>query len=357
MSDFIRCDHVQFYVEDVCAAAEEFTTAYGFVELLVEPAGGAGTAAARSVVVGQGSIVVALTEPGVFGPGRDFLDAHGDGLARIGFSCADLRGVCARAVAGGARIIEPPRRFGSVWMAALSGVGDVVHTLVEQPTQAPSVFLPGIGSVSRGPAPVELGLLEIDHFAICVRSGELARVAAHYQVAWGFERIFAERIEVGAQAMDSVVVASPGRGMVLTLIEPAGAQSGQIDHFLRQHGGPGVQHMALRTDDIVATVGELGARGVCFAPTPAAYYADLANRLVHSRHELSGLRRLGVLADRDHDGDLYQIFAQSGHPRGTYFTEIVERDGATTFGANNVKALFEAKQRELDQLVEARSAS
>ncbi|GAA5175192.1 4-hydroxyphenylpyruvate dioxygenase [Pseudonocardia eucalypti] len=354
MNGAIRCDHVQFYVEDLCATAEELTAAYGFVELLAEPSGGT---AARSVVLGQGSIVVALTEPGAAGPGRDFLDAHGDGLARIGFSCTDLRSVYARAVAGGARVIEPPRRFRPVWMAAVGGVGDVVHTLVEQPPDTPTVFLPGIGSVPRGPVHAELGLQEIDHFAICVPPGELARVAAHYQLAWGFERIFAERIEVGAQAMDSVVVASRDRGAVFTLIEPAGAQPGQIDYFLGRHGGAGVQHMALRTNDIVATVGALAARGVKFGHTPAAYYAELPNRLARTRHELLRLRRLGVLADRDHNGDLYQIFAQSGHPRGTYFTEIVERDGATTFGANNVKALFEAKQRELDQDSDVRSVS
>lgn len=353
MRTSLWCDHVQFYQRDARAAAAQFGSAYGFAELLAAPAG-----PARSVVLGQGSIVMAFTEPPDIGPGRDFLAAHGDGLARIGFACEDLREVYSRAVAGGARVIEPPRRFGSVRMAALRGVGDIVHTLVEQPAGATTRFLPGLGSVPGGPVPAPLGLREIDHFAICVPRGQLTGVVEHYRRAWGFEQIFAERIEVGAQAMDSVVVASPGRGAVFTLIEPGGGEPGQIDHFLREHGGPGVQHMALRTDDIVATVGELQARNVPFGQTPGTYYEQLPSRVGSTRHDVQQLRRLGVLADRDHDGDLFQIFTRSGHDRGTYFTEIIERDGATTFGANNVKALFEAKQRELDQLAApARSAS
>src|SRR5690242_11865946 len=114
MRNSLWCDHVQFYVRDARTAAAEFSAAYGFAELLGAPAG-----PARSVVLGQGSIALAFTEPPDIGPGRDFLAAHGDGLARIGFACEDLREVYSRAVAGGARVIEPPRRFGAVRMAAL----------------------------------------------------------------------------------------------------------------------------------------------------------------------------------------------------------------------------------------------
>jgi 4-hydroxymandelate synthase len=115
--------------------------------------------------------------------------------------------------------------------------------------------------------------------------------------------------------------------------------------------------MALRTNDIMATVGELYTRGISFGHTPAAYYESLTDRVERLRHPLVQLRQLGVLVDRDHDGTLYQIFTRSTHPRGTYFTEIIERDGATTFGAGNVKALFEAKQRELEELTRTHSST
>lgn len=147
--------------------------------------------------------------------------------------------------------------------------------------------------------------------------------------------------------MESLVVASRGRGITLTLIEPAGSAPGQIDLFLRRHGGAGIQHAALSTSNIVASVNQLRSRGVDFADTADAYYTDLPARLGRLRHKTEHLRTLGILADRDHGGDLYQIFAKSTHERGTYFFEIVERDGAQTFGSNNVKFLFQSKEREL----------
>jgi 4-hydroxymandelate synthase len=351
LSSPIWCDHVQFYAEDVNAVSEELKDAYGFVELQPSRGNTNSNTSAHSVVLAQGSIVVAVIEASGQGPARDFVNSHGDGLARIGLRCTDLRAVYARAVAHGARVIEPPRQIGDAWSATLSGVGDLVHTVVEQPAAGPELLLPGIGLIPRAEPSSPIGLRSIDHFAICVPPGELAATAAFYEQAWSFERIFTEKISAGAQAMDSVVVSSPGRGVVLTLIEPAGEEPGQINHFLARHGGPGVQHMAFSAHDIVAAVSGLTERGVRFGQTPSTYYTHLTERVGTLRHDLLRLRDLGVLVDRDHDGKLYQIFTRSTHARGTYFTEIIERDGATTFGANNVKALFEAKQRELDQLL------
>lgn len=336
----ISCDHIQFIVADAAKTAEQLTSRFGFGPVSVD-------ADMRTVVLSQGTIVVLVSEPPDDGPGREFLAAHGDGLARIGFSCTDVRAAYERAVTHGARSIDAPRQVAETWTAAVAGIGDLTHTLIEQSPTTQAPLLPGVGRVPRLPATSSAGLTSIDHFAICLPRGRLADTAEHYRLAWGFEEIFREKIVVGAQAMDSLVVASRDRGVILTLIEPAGSAPGQIDLFLEQHGGPGVQHIAFGTADIVSSVRQLHARGVTFADTDDSYYADLETRLDRLRHGTDELHALGILADRDHDGDLYQIFARSTHERGTYFFEIVERDGAQTFGSNNVRFLFQSKAREL----------
>jgi 4-hydroxymandelate synthase len=356
MTETLCCDHVQFYVTDVGSSANELADRYGFVRL-----GGARPVVDRfppvdTVVLGQGAAVLALTQPRPGSLGEVFLDRHGEGVARIGFRCRDVRTVYARAVAHGATVIEPPRAVGSTVTAVLRGVGDLVHTLVQQPDDSPNVLLPGIAEIPRGRFPTGTGLLGIDHFALCVPAGELPTAVEHYRRAWGFDQIHQETIEVGALAMNSTVVASPGRGVVFTFVEPAGGQSGQINQFLRDNSGPGVQHIAFLAEDIVASVGELARRGVRFAATPTTYYAQLSERLGATRHPTARLAQLGILADRDHGGQLYQIFTRSTHRRRTYFVEIIERDGATGFGTNNIRALFAAKQRELDNARHAQSA-
>jgi len=163
----------------------------------------------------------------------------------------------------------------------------------------------------------------------------------------GFRRIFDEHIVVGAQAMNSIVVQSRSGSVTFTILEPdAAADSGQIDEFLRGHGGAGVQHIAFETDDAVRTVRALADRGVGFLHTPAAYYEQLARRVAVRRHDVADLQKLSLLVDCDHDGQLFQIFTACTHPRGTLFFEIVERLGAKTFGTSNIKALYEAVQAE-----------
>jgi 4-hydroxymandelate synthase len=163
----------------------------------------------------------------------------------------------------------------------------------------------------------------------------------------GLRPIFGDFIEVGAQAMDSVVVQSESGDVTFTLLEPCtDREPGQIDAFLAAHEGPGVQHLALRTDDIAAAVRSLGARGVEFLTTPAAYYDELDRRLGPTGFQTAELRELHVLVDQDHGGRLFQIFSRSAHPRRTFFFELIERRGASTFGTANIKALYEAVERQ-----------
>jgi 4-hydroxymandelate synthase len=202
-----------------------------------------------------------------------------------------------------------------------------------------------------GPAPSQDGpdlLRTIDHAAVCLEPGTLDATTRFYRTAFGFDLIFEEYIEVGGQGMFSQVVQSPGGGATLTLIQPDLSRSpGQIDDFLAWHAGPGVQHLALSSQDIVAAVDALGERGVGFAPTPDSYYGSLDGRLGAVDLPVERLRPRGILVDRDHWGQMYQIFATSLHVRRTFFWELIERHGARTFGTSNIPALYEAKEREL----------
>ncbi|MGH3742825.1 MAG: VOC family protein, partial [Micromonosporaceae bacterium] len=309
-------------------------------------------------------------------PASEYVQRHGDGVAVIALQVDDAAAAYAELVSRGADSVSPPAAHTGVGVtvvtAAVGGIGDVVHRLVERHGPCDE-FLPGavemippapvsgavagaaVGSVAVAGAAAEGAALagakllcEIDHLAICVPPGELASTASRYREVFGFEEIFTERIEVAGQAMASTVVQSPSKQVTLVLLEPDQTRRpGQIDEFLRSHAGAGVQHLALRTDDIVTAVSALQARGVRFLSSPVTYYDSLEERVGHLDAPIDRLRDLGVLVDRDHWGQLLQIFTESMHVRRTLFLEVIERRGALTFGSGNVKALYEAKEREL----------
>ncbi len=242
--------------------------------------------------------------------------------------------------------------------ATLSGFGDVVHTLIERedPDGLPPGFQPvPSDSGTRTPASADPGLEEIDHFAVCVNAGELDEVVTFYQEALGFDEIFEERITVGSQAMLSKVVQSRGGAITFTIIQPdPEADPGQIDDFLKNHGGAGVQHIAFSSSDAVGSVRALDRDGVEFLKTPGTYYQLLSQRVTLRRHSLEALRQWNLLVDEDHGGQLFQIFTRSTHTRRTLFFEVIERLGAETFGSSNIKALYEAV--ELERLQQKTSA-
>jgi 4-hydroxymandelate synthase len=188
----------------------------------------------------------------------------------------------------------------------------------------------------------------IDHAAVCLPAGELDPTVRYYEDVFGFTEIFTEYIEIGEQGMESRVVQSPSGEVTFTFLQPdLRRRAGQIDDFLTWHGGAGVQHLAFRTSDIVGAVRTFGGRGVGFAATPASYYDVVRDWLTPQDVDVVALRELGVLVDRDHWGLMFQIFTQSMHVRRTLFFELIERHGARTFGTSNIKALYEAKEREL----------
>jgi 4-hydroxymandelate synthase len=335
-------DHVEFYVADISRARDWLVDGYGFA---VYGTGVATPAAeARSVALGRGDIRLVLTEPLVSDhPGAAYVEKHGDGVAGIAMRVPDAARAFREAVRRGARPVSGPAAADGVVTATIMGFGDVTHTFVQRPDGSDERVLPGLRPVAEPGAGWDAGLVEVDHFAVCLEAGQLDPTVDFYVHVLGFDMTFTERIVVGAQAMNSKVVRSGSGAVTLTLIEPdLTRDAGQIDEFVKNHGGAGVQHIAFTARDITAAVGAIAARGVEFLSTPSTYYELLRERLELSRHSVEDLRELNVLADEDHYGQLFQIFARSVHPRKTIFLEIIERVGARTFGSGNIKSLYEA---------------
>jgi 4-hydroxymandelate synthase len=341
-------DYVEMYVEDLEGAARGWQDAYGF-----SVAGESGSADHRTVALRHGGITLVLTTPlSDRHPASAYLPAHGDGVADIALRTRDVRAAFAAAVSGGARPLRRPESHtgdGPRASALIGGFGDVVHTLVQrdpgEPGGLPAGFTP-VGAAQPSWAG-EVGLHEIDHFAVCLGAGDLDATVRFYRDALGFHEIFEERIVVGAQAMESKVVQSPNGAVTFTLIEPdTKAEPGQIDGFLKNHDGAGIQHIAFSSDDAVRSVRALRGRGVRFLNTPDAYYDLLEGRIELATHSLDTLRETRLLADEDHGGQLFQIFTASTHPKRTLFFEVIERQGAGTFGSANIKALYEAVEFE-----------
>lgn len=325
----------QLRVDDVEKAADRLVTGYGFRVDEIRPS------PACAALLVHGGVRLLLEAPARPGEGADFVDRHGDGVSGISVTCDDPAAAFARAVAAGAPVLDAPGRvieffddFSIRFVAAADAPAD---------TGTATGTGNGTGTGTDGE-----GLFEaVDHVAVCVPHGSLARTVEFCERGLGLRRIFGELIEIGAQAMDSVVVQSESGEVTFTFLEPCpDREPGQIDEFLEAHGGAGVQHLALRTPDIAAAVRALGERDVEFLSTPGAYYDALAERVEPGAIPLGLLRELDILVDEDHGGRLFQIFARSTHPRRTFFYELIERRGAATFGTANIKALYEAVERE-----------
>jgi 4-hydroxymandelate synthase len=349
-------DHIELYVGDAIAAAQSLCAAYGF-RVYGHGSPDTGLAGQRTVLLGQGDIRVLLTS-GLHKdhPASQFVARHGDGVAVTAFRTDSTAASYAEAVAAGGSSIREATAWQSedtrVVTAEIAGFGDVVYRFVER-SGSDAEFQPGAIDMEPGAAAgADSDLLRIiDHAAVCVPDGELDATVAFHEKVFGFSVIFQEYIEVGEQGMNSKVVQSPSGGVTFTILEPdISRRAGQIDDFLAWHDGAGVQHIAFLTKDIVKAVTAINGRGVQFAPTPSSYYDMLAGRLGATDIDIEALRPLGILADRDHWGQMYQIFARSTHIRRTYFLELIDRHGARTFGTSNIPALYTAKERELAEI-------
>jgi 4-hydroxymandelate synthase len=326
-------EYVELYTSDMLSTVEYFVSSFGFTPM-AECAGDG----RRSSLLRHGTVQLVVTA----GRGtEEFIAAHGDGIADIAFGCDDPASTCERAVAAGAALINSaPGKL------VVSGFGDTRHSLVARSAGA---SLPGDRAwnpVSETPArPGRIWLL--DHVAILVDGGTLTDYADFCTEAFGLSRYSGEYIEIGEQAIDSIVVRSPSGGITFTILEQDQTKKpGQVEGFISRYGGPGVQHLAFLVDDIVSAVDEYRGQGVEFLQSPGIYYDMLAYRLPGIKEGIASLRAMNVLADRDEWGYLLQLFTRSPYKRNTLFYELVQRRGARGFGTANIKALYEAVERD-----------
>jgi 4-hydroxymandelate synthase len=327
-------EYVELYTSDERAAVEYFVSSFGFTPV-AESLGDS----CHSSLLRQGGVQLVVTA----GPEtEEFLEAHGEGIADIAFACDDAVRARDAAVAAGASLIrsEPGRHV-------VSGLFGANHSLVARSVGGRA---PADRSWARLPdTPVRPAghIRLLDHVAVCVGGGTLADAADHYTSAFGLPRYSSEYVEVGEQGLDSIVVRSPSGGITFTILEQDPKKKpGQIHGFLSRNDGPGVQHLAFLVDDIVSAVREYSGRGIDFLSTPGRYYGMLADRLPGVRAEIGELRATNVLADRDEWGYLLQLFTRSPYKRNTLFYELIQRRGARGFGGANIKALYEAVERD-----------
>ncbi|HXV56352.1 MAG TPA: 4-hydroxyphenylpyruvate dioxygenase [Gaiellaceae bacterium] len=344
-------DHIELWVGNAVQAAHYFVTAYGFRE--VAAAGlETGSRDRASRVVAQGNVRLVLTAPLTgASPVAAHVAAHGDGVRSLALAVPDAEAAYRIALERGARGVDEPYELsderGRVRLASIAAYGDTVHAFVER-SGYEGPFLPGYAAVEGGE---ELGIFtEFDHAVGNVELGRMDEWVAFYERILGFTEMLAfsdEEISTEYSALMSKVVADGEGRIKFPINEPAeGRRKSQVDEYLEFYGGPGVQHIAVQTPDIVHAVRVLRGRGVRFLATPTTYYDDVAARVGEIDADYGDLQELGILVDRDDEGYLLQIFTKPIGDRPTLFFELIERHGSRGFGAGNFKALFEALERE-----------
>jgi 4-hydroxyphenylpyruvate dioxygenase len=351
-------DHVEIWVGNAAQAAFFYTRAFGFRE--VAYAGlETGVRDRASHVLQQGRIRLVLTGTlRADTPIAHHHARHGDSVRDIALSVPDVDVAWEHAITHGARGVTPPHsredEHGTVRMATIATYGDTLHTFVDR-SGYDGPFLPGyapVGDAKAAPAD-EDRLLALDHVVGNVELGRMNEWVSFYERVFGMTEMLHfsdEAISTEYSALMSKVV-TDGKGRVkFPINEPAeGKRKSQIDEYLEFHEGPGAQHLAVATRDIVGTVQQLRDQGVGFLDVPDTYYDDVAARVPAVADRLADLRRQGVLVDHDDEGYLLQIFTKPIGDRPTVFFEIIERHGAKGFGEGNFKALFEAIEREQDR--------
>jgi len=346
-------DYVEFYVGNAKQAAHYYRAAWGY-ELVAYRGPETGTRDRASYLLQQGKIRLVLTAAmGPDGAIADHVRKHGDGVRDIALWVDDAREAFRLAVERGAEPVHEPRVErdvdGEVVLAAIRTYGDTIHTLVQR-SDYRGPFMPGFAPVTSPYTPSAVGLLHVDHCVGNVELGKMDTWVGFYETVMGFRNLISfddTDISTEYSSLMSKVVASGNERIKFPINEPAqGKKKSQIDEYLEFYHGPGVQHLALATDDIVATVSALRDRGVEFLKVPSTYYDTLLDRVGHIDEDLEPLKALGVLVDRDDEGYLLQIFTKPVQDRPTVFYEIIQRKGARSFGKGNFKALFEAIERE-----------
>jgi 4-hydroxyphenylpyruvate dioxygenase len=356
-SFFEGWDHLEFWVGNARAFTGWMAAAFGF-DVVAYAGPETGVRDRVSYVLEQGGVRFVVTA--ALSPRSaiaDHVKVHGDGVRdmalRVSSATAAYDGALARGAVGVRSPWTEEDETGKVTRATIAVYGDTQHTFVERSAYS-GVFLPGYRAEDLPVRPVgpAVDLQKIDHVVGNVHKGALQGWVDFYHHVMGFEQLVHfddDQISTEYSALMSTVVWD-GSKVVLPLNEPAdGKKKSQIQEYLECYGSPGVQHIAMRTADIVSTVTAMRQRGVRFLTVPDTYYDDVRARLSELDLPWARLQELGILIDRDQDGFLLQIFTENVTDRPTVFFEVIQREGAKGFGAGNFKALFEAIERAQDR--------
>lgn len=348
--------HIELYVNNAKQAAHYYQTVFGF-EVTAYSGLETGVRDRASWLLEQGNIRMVLTSP-LTGdsPVAEHCRIHGDGVRDIAMSVKNVYTAYEECIKRGARGVAEPQEVrddnGVVIHAAIATYGDTIHSLIDS-SGYNGLFWPGFMERTSRISTEPVGIEYIDHCVGNVELGKMNDWVGFYRDVLGFSQyIHFDDNDIATEysALMSKVMAG-GRGRIkFPINEPAkGKKKSQIEEYLDFYGGPGVQHVALLTGDILDTVSRLQEKGVEFLTVPTSYYQTLIERVGKIDERVEDLERLGILVDRDEEGYLLQIFTKPVSDRPTLFFEIIQRKGARGFGIGNFKALFEAIEREQDK--------
>jgi 4-hydroxyphenylpyruvate dioxygenase len=346
-------DHVEFYVGNARQSAYFYRAAFG-MKLVAYAGPETGQRDRASYVLQQDKVRFVLTT--ALRPDTEIarhVTKHGDGVRVIALWVDDARHAWRETTTRGARSIHEPTEHsdehGQVVTSSIAAYGDTIHTFVER-NHYTGPFLPGFHQVAHDHVARPVGLLHIDHMVGNVGWHSMDEWVDFYARVMGFslyQHFDDKDISTEYSALMSKVMANGNGYVKFPINEPAeGRRKSQIEEYLDFYQGPGVQHIALATSDILSTVSKMQQQGVDFLTVPHSYYTELQTRVGKIDEQVEELERLGILVDRDDEGYMLQIFTRPVEDRPTVFYEIIQRKGSRSFGKGNFKALFEAIERE-----------
>ncbi len=346
-------DYVELYVGNAWQAAYFYSKGFGFTP--VAYAGlETGTLDRTSWVLKQNDIYLVFTSSlSQNNEIASHVARHGDGVQNIAFRVNNTVEVFEKLIQRGATAIMEPRweedNNGELIRAAVKGVGDTIHSLIQRQNYQ-GVFAPHYQKIENPPPSVSIGVTKIDHITICVNKGELERYCQLYHEIFDFHQSYNMDFVNDGSGMNARVIENSTGTVKLTICEPIVSQhKSQVDEYITYHGGSGVQHLAFLTNNIIETVRSLLSNGVQTVNIPHAYYKTLLERVGPIKEDVETLHKFQILADRDKDGYLLQVFTTMVQDRPTFFLEVIERCGTTSFGQGNVKALFQAVRAEQEK--------
>ncbi len=344
-----RLDYIELYVANALQSIYFFKQGFGFQVIGYKEKSSEAPEEA-SYILKQGNIHIVITS--ALGPSHSinqYVHCHGDGIKDIAFEVEDAQYAFETTIKQGATPIRAPEciqdKNGKIIKASIQTFGDTQHSFIER-DQTNTFYLP-FYEMSSNYKNSEIGLTNIDHLAIALDYPTLDTWRKFYEEVFSFSLTQEEIVNTDNSGMNSIVMASKDNAIKFVFVEPRkGKTQSQIETFIEKYNGPGVQHIAFQANDIYKTIHTMRNNGIEFLHVPQTYYEHLEERVKNIHDKLKELYKLKILVDQDEKGYLFQAFTKPIHQRPTLFFEVIQRAGSEGFGKGNIKALFEAIERE-----------